>query len=56
MDISKEKKYQYNHKYYWKNRKSIIKRNTLYTKKQLHEKKNKKIDINKPFLKVIIIY
>lgn len=49
----KDKRYEYNHRYYWKNRKKIIKRNMKYTRTK---RINKPIDKDKPFLTIIKIY
>lgn len=51
--ITDEKRYEYNHRYYWKNRKRIIQRNMKYTR---IKRENKPVDKDKPFLTTITIY
>jgi len=53
VKVDKDKRYEYNHRYYWKNRKKIIKRNMKYTR---IKRINKPIDKDKPFLTIIKIY
>ena len=45
VKVDKDKRYEYNHRYYWKNRKKIIKRNMKYTRIKR---------INKPIDKLLI--
>ena len=55
-DERRDKRYEYNHRYYWKNRKRIIKRNMKYTRTKRCKRENKPVDKDKPFLTTITIY
>jgi hypothetical protein len=54
--ITDEKRYEYNHRYYWKNRKRIIQRNMKYNRTKHCKQENKPVDKDKPFLTTISIY